>query len=194
MLWVAAVALAGCAAPACRYTTDDAREMTQDPDKLLAYFIDQLLCGQYAPAHEYGLSRRTKQGLDYNAFFLAITHEQKGVKPLELDVTRRLLAGIRQHQLVVDGDSGRALWCNAEFGFSHPVRLVAEKIGRRKTFWTYEFSLESLEELMKAAVGAAMAWFNRQREVADGRVYAYPPEWRHAAVATTCSCDAKKAK
>jgi hypothetical protein len=169
---------AGCEAPPCRYGTEEAKVMTQDPKKLLAYFIDQILCGQLAAAHEHGLSRETKQQIDYNAFYLGLTHEQNGIKPLELDVTRRLLGGLRQEDLIVDGNRARASWSNPEFGFLHPVRLVHQRVGR-KTFWYFDFTREELEQFMKVAVDASLAWFRRQRQVADGRLYTYPRDWQY---------------
>ena len=100
------------------------------------------------------------------------------------ELTRRVILGFEQHSVTVAEDRKTAVarWCNKEFGIFRDYRLLSELGGR---IWTIDFTGEQLEEL----VPAAFAWFRRQREVADGRIYAYPPDWTHARAAETCGCE-----
>jgi hypothetical protein len=191
----AIVALAACApAPVKTYDVEDAKKMVADPDQLLDYLMTQLLAKEFGSAHEYGLSRDTKALLRYELFHAALTMEQSGVgRPLDLEVTRRLLRGLRQHGLHVEGASATARWCNPEFGFSHPVRLSQQKIGRKR-LWGYDFTRDELEGFMRAAQDAALAWFSHQKKVADGKLYTYPPDWHHTPLGSSCRCAAAPAR
>ena len=171
--------LAACAAPACRYTIEDAKTMTQDPAQLHAYFMDQIRCGQYGNAYEHCFSKTARESLgpyESSPFYFVI----------QFELVKRMIVGLEQHDVRVDEGARTATvrWCNREFGLSREYRLVEERVGRTKKFWKYDFTRQQLEELKDAA----FAWFRRQKEVADGRLYSYPPDWQYSPLGGACTC------
>jgi hypothetical protein len=101
------------------------------------------------------------------------------------DLTRRVILGFEQHdfQLSPDGTEARARWCNREFGISRDFRFVSRVRGQAR-LWEVQITRDQVEELARAG----LVWFRKQREAADGRVYAYPPDWIAANVSATCGC------
>ncbi len=171
--------LAACAAPTSQFTIEDAKTMTQDPAKLHAYFIDQIKCGQYGNAYEHCFSNAAKASLgayESSPFYFVI----------QFELVKRMMVGLEQHEVRL-GEGGRtavARWCNREFGISREYSLVEERIGRTKRFWKYDFTRVQLEELKDAA----FAWFRRQKDAADGRLYSYPPDWQYSPLGSACDC------
>jgi len=186
--WAALAGLAACsAAPVKKYDVEDTKKMVVDPERMLDFLMTQLLAAEFASAYENGLSPATKAGMSYEIFYLGVTREVSGFKPLELEVTRRLLGSLVQHGLRVDGAAATARWCSPDFGFSHPVRMTRTAIGRKR-LWGYDFTRAELEGFMRAAQDAALAWFEHQKKVADGKLYTYPPDWHHTPLGSACSC------
>ena len=101
------------------------------------------------------------------------------------DLTRRIILGFEQHsfRLLENGEQAVARWCNPEFGISREFRFVSQVRGSVR-LWKVEITRDQVEELARAG----MDWFRKQREVADGRVYAYPPDWVAASVSAKCGC------
>jgi hypothetical protein len=104
------------------------------------------------------------------------------------DLTRRIILGFEQHgfQLLESGKEAVARWCNPEFGISRDFRFVSREIPGGR-LWKVEITREQVEELAHAG----LVWFRKQREAADGRVYAYPPDWVAANVSASCDCGRK---
>ena len=104
------------------------------------------------------------------------------------DLTRRIILGFEQHgfQLLESGKEAVARWCNPEFGISRDFRFVSREMPGGR-LWKVEITREQVEELAHAG----LVWFRKQREAADGRVYAYPPDWVAANVSASCGCGRK---
>jgi hypothetical protein len=123
----------------------------------------------------------------------AVAAEVTSLQPAELtmgvhntiapDLTRRILLGFEQHDVRVSEDRSQAVarWCNKEFGISRDFTLLSTAGGR---IWKLQITREQIEELARAGLD----WFRKQREVADGRIYAYPPDWVATNVAASCKC------
>jgi len=164
---------ASCAAPQSQYGMEDAKIMTQDPEKLHAYFMDQIRGRDFANAHNYGLAKGARAALPYEQFYFVIQWE----------LVQRMILGFEQHAVDVKGAAGTVTWCNPEFGLSRKYRIVGMKIGT-KTFWGYDFTRDELQELKDRA----FEWFGRQKSAADGRLYTYPPDWRYTPLGGACGC------
>jgi hypothetical protein len=168
---LAAALFAGCAqAP----EADPPRlaEVNQDPVRLHGYFM-------YMIRHDLEAKAAKVTTVDENALRFAIKNT---IAP---DLTRRLVLGFEQHSVTVaENDESRiARWCNKEFGISREYPLAQlEQAGKK--YWVINFTRDQLRELPEAA----MAWFRRQRQAADGRIYAYPPDWVAVPVMATCPC------
>jgi len=148
-------------------------EINQDPAKLHGYFM-------YMIRNEMEAMAAKVTRVDEKALRFAI---QNTVAP---DLTRRLVLGFEQHSVTVaENDESRiARWCNKEFGISREYHLAQMESSSGKKYWVIDFTREQLAELPEAA----MAWFRRQRQAAEGRIYAYPPDWTPVPVMATCPC------
>lgn len=154
------------------------KDVVKDPARLHAYFTSMLRQGEIAQAHKV-LSTDARRRVPYEVFFLSVRNTQAP------DLTLRVLTSFDQRAVSVAPDAleGTVRWCSPEFGLCRDYRVVADKIGTKR-IWGLDFTRENLEELLPAA----LAWFRRQREAADGRIYAYPPDWTYARVDSTCTC------
>lgn len=163
----AAFLLAGCASVPDQ---DEERpsKVAKDPARIHGFFVKKVRDRLEAEAAQVTT-------LDPNAFTIGVRNR---IAP---DLTRRILLGFEQHGLKVDGPAATARWCNREFGISRDFRLVLDPVLR---IWLLEITREQIEELATAG----LAWFRRQREAADGRIYAYPPDWVATNVSATCPC------
>jgi hypothetical protein len=165
----AALVIAGCAAVP---PGDEERpkDVVKDPARIHGFFVKKIR--ERLP----GVAAQVTT-LDPNQFVIGVNNQ---VAP---DLTRRILLGFEQHDVRVAEDRSKATvrWCNKEFGISRDFTLRSEHQGR---VWLLEITREQIEEL----ANAGLAWFRRQREVADGRIYAYPPDWSPALVTPTCPC------
>jgi len=164
---LAALLLAGCAATPGQ-DPEPAKDVIKDPAKIHGFFLRMIRDRQEKMA-------AMVTTLNPDEFYLGIRNR---IAP---DLTRRILLGFEQHDLKVEGESAVARWCNKEFGISRDFKLISQVGGR---LWKLEITREQIEELAKAG----LAWFRRQREAADGRIYAYPPDWIPAPVMTSCPC------
>lgn len=165
----AAALLAGCAV-APGQDEENFRDVLKDPNRIHGFFVRKIR------DREPGIAAQVTS-LDSNQFVLGVNNQ---VAP---DLTRRILLGFEQHDLKrhENGQSATARWCNKEFGISRDFKLTSKHGGK---LWQLEITREQIEELAQAG----LAWFRRQREAADGRIYAYPPDWVAANVSVSCSC------
>lgn len=165
-----AVALAAGCASLPGQDEEPAKDVIKDPAKIHGFFVKKIR--ERLP----GIAAQVTT-LDTNSFVIGVNNK---IAP---DLTRRILLGFEQHDVKVSEDRTKATarWCNKEFGLSRDFTLRSEAGGR---IWKLEITREQIEELATAGI----AWFRRQREAADGRVYAYPPDWSPALVTTTCRC------
>lgn len=165
----AALVVAGCASVE-EQDEERPKDVIKDPARIHGFFVQKIR--QRLP----GIAAQVTT-LDTNQFVIGVNNQ---IAP---DLTRRILLGFEQHDVQVAEDRSRATvrWCNKEFGLSRDFTLRSEFGGR---IWKLEITREQIEELAHAG----LAWFRRQREVADGRIYAYPPDWTHANVSASCPC------
>ncbi len=174
---LAAAALASaCAAPGGPAPDPGPlKEVVRDPARLHSYFVEMIRRDEPAAAHKVIAAGV----LPYEAFYLGLHNTQAP------DLTRRVLLGFRQAAVKVsaDGDSATLRWHNEEFGICRDYRAASQVVAGRK-IWGLVLSRADLEEL----VPAALAWFRRQRDAADGRFHAYPPDWTYASVGASCDC------
>ncbi len=161
------LSLPGCVSTPC----DDlpSGKALKDPEKLLPTFQEFIRCGEYARAHKC-LSRDAKAAVPYEAFFGAMT---------AYEITGRMIAGLREHG--IDLDAGTMQVCNPEFGIDRKFRIKGEFGGR---LWTLDFTRDDLSFLQEQA----RKWFERQRNVAGGRIHVYPPNWTHSNLIPDCRC------
>ncbi|MBI4566115.1 MAG: hypothetical protein HY716_15625 [Planctomycetes bacterium] len=151
----------------------------QNPAHPFDYFMEMIRCDLPAKAREI-LSADAKKRFPEGSFTLAVRNT------LAPDATKRLILGFEQHSVTVspDGETALARWCNREFGVFLDIRLMRERLAGR-WYWAIDFTREQLVETLEPAL---MAWYRRQRDAADGRIYAYPPDWEYAPVAADCPC------
>lgn len=163
------VFLAGCATVP-EQDEEPAKDVIKDPAKIHGFFVRKIR--ERLP----GVAAQVTT-LNPDQFVIGVNNR---IAP---DLTRKILLGFEQHDLRVaeDKTTATARWCNPEFGISRDFTLRSELQGR---IWKLEITREQIEELATAG----LAWFRRQREVADGRIYAYPPDWSPALVSATCRC------
>jgi len=166
----AALLVAGCAAVP-EQDEEHPKDIVKDPERIHGYFIRMIRERQESKAAEVTTLRPTEQ------LVLGIRNR---IAP---DLTRRILLGFEQHGVKVEEDRSAATvrWCNKEFGISRDFRLISKHGGK---IWELDITREHIEELATAG----LAWFRRQREVADGRIYAYPPDWVATNVSPSCKC------
>lgn len=172
-LLLAAALLAGCAALP-EQEEERPKDIIKDPARIHGFFVKKIREG------EPGVAALVTT-LDSNAFVIGVNNR---IAP---DLTRRILLGFEQHNLRVEDDKSRAVarWCNKEFGISRDFTLRSEARG---LIWKLEITREQIDEL----ANAGLAWFRKQREVADGRIYAYPPDWVATPLTPTCPCEQVK--
>ena len=142
--------------------------VAKDPARIHEFFIRKIREREEAVAAQVTT-------LDPNAFTMGVRNR---VAP---DLTRRILLGFEQHELKVEGKEAVARWCNREFGISRDFRMVLDP---QIKIWMLVITREQIEELATAG----LAWFRKQREAAEGRIYVYPPDWIAANVSPTCKC------
>lgn len=161
--------LAGCASVPGQ-DEEPAKDVIKDPAKIHGFFVKKIR------DREPGVAAQVTT-LDSNQFVIGVNNR---IAP---DLTRKILLGFEQHDLRVaeNKSTATARWCNPEFGISRDFTLRSELQGR---IWRLEITREQIEELATAG----LAWFRKQREAADGRIYAYPPDWIAANVAASCKC------
>lgn len=161
--------VAGCAAPP-EQDIDRPSDIVKDPSRIHEFFLKKIREREDKVAAQVTT-------LDPDAFYFGVRNE---IAP---DLTRRILLGFEQHEVRVNEDrqGGIARWCNKEFGLSYDFPLRSEIRGK---IWRLHITREQIEELARAG----LAWFRKQREAADGRVYAYPPDWIATPVSTSCPC------
>jgi hypothetical protein len=148
------------------------KDIVKDPSRIHEFFLRKI--------------RQREEGVAAKVTTLSSEELYFGVRNrIAPDLTRRILLGFEQHDVKVDPDgiSGTARWCNNEFGISRDFQLRATVYPGGK-FWQLVITREQIEELARAG----LAWFRKQREVADGRIYAYPPDWVATNVTATCKC------
>jgi len=167
LLPVAAL-LAGCAS-APEQDEERPGQIAKDPARIHGYFLRKIRDRMEGEAAKV-------TSLSYEELYFGVRNR---IAP---DLTRRIILGLEQHDLKVSEDRATATvrWCNKEFGISRDFTL--RSVGGK--FWQLQITREQIEELAKAGLD----WFKRQREVADGRIYAYPPDWVATNVAATCAC------
>jgi len=159
--------IAGCAGMP-EQDSEPVKDVIKDPSRIHGFFIRKIR------DREPGIAAQVTT-LDPDQFVIGVNNR---IAP---DLTRRILLGFEQHDVKVEKDFAVARWCNKEFGISRDFRIRSELGGR---LWKLEITREQIEELATAG----LAWFRKQREAADGRIYAYPPDWSAAPVMTSCPC------
>ncbi len=164
----AAVLLASCAAVPEGQEEERPKDVVKDPARIHGFFIRMIR------EDKPGIAAQVTT-LDETAFTIGVRNR---IAP---DLTRRILLGFEQHDVRVDGDRATVRWCNKEFGLSRDFGLISKHGGK---VWQLEITREQIEELATAG----LAWFRKQREAADGRIYAYPPDWIATNVSTSCKC------
>lgn len=166
----------GCASqPEPVPTLDEMRAQMKDPKGLLAIFQRLVRTEQYAVLWKHCLAVDPTTGrkfLEQEPFQLAMTNQE--VRP----VLPQLISSLEAHS--VDEKAGTVRICSPEYGISRDfrVRLLA------KRFWQFLFTMEDIDYFRERA----LAWFRKQVEVADGRHFAYPPDWKYARVVARCEC------
>jgi hypothetical protein len=172
-LLLPAALLSACAS-APGQEEESPKDVIKDPTRIHGFFIRMI--------------REDKPGIAAQVTTLQEAELTIGVRNrIAPDLTRRILLGFEQHRVTVDENQEFAVarWCNNEFGISRDFKLISKFRGK---VWQLEITREQIEELAHAG----LAWFRKQREVADGRIYAYPPDWKAANVSASCKCDAEK--
>ena len=172
-LLLAASLLAGCAAVP-QQDEERPKDVIKDPARIHGFFLKMI--------------REDKPGIAAQVTSIGEEALTIGVRNrIAPDLTRRILLGFEQHDLKVSDDraTATARWCNREFGLSRDFQLRSEAGGR---IWKLQITREQIEELANAGLG----WFRKQREVADGRIYAYPPDWVPTPVSPKCPCEQAK--
>jgi len=161
--------LAGCASVP-EQEEESPKDIVKDPSRIHGFFIRMIR------EDKPGIAAQVTS-LDEAALTLGVRNQ---IAP---DLTRRVLLGFEQHDIRINDDkqSGVVRWCNKEFGLSYDFPLTSKYSGK---VWTVVITREQIEELATAG----LAWFRRQREAADGRIYAYPPDWVAANVSALCKC------
>ena len=165
----AAVLLAGCAAGPGQ-DEENPRDVVKDPARIHGFFLQMI--------------RERKETIATQVTTLPEGHLYFGVRnQIAPDLTRRILLGFEQHsiEVVEEGRLAIVTWCNREFGIFRKFRLVRTP---QHPVWRLEITREQIEELATAG----LAWFKRQRDAADGRIYAYPPDWVATNVSASCGC------
>jgi hypothetical protein len=172
LMLAAAALLAGCA-ELPEQEEERPKDIIKDPARIHGFFL-----------------KKIREGLP------GVAAEVTSLQPAELtigvnntiapDLTRKILLGFEQHDVSVSEDRKTATvrWCNREFGVSRDFQLRSELNGR---IWKLQITREQIEELAHAG----LAWFRKQRDVADGRIYAYPPDWVAAPLTPKCPCERK---
>jgi hypothetical protein len=165
----AALLVAGCASLP-EQEGERPSQVGKDPARIHGFFIQKIREREEKKA-------AAVTTLNEDAFYFGVRNQ---IAP---DLTRRILLGFEQHDVKVAEDRSTATvrWCNPEFGISHHFTMRSEFGGR---LWKLEISVEQIEEFARAG----LRWFERQREAADGRIYAYPPDWKAARVSPRCPC------
>jgi len=154
----------GCAGAPC----DDlpSGKELKDPTRLLPVFREFMRCGEYAKAHKCLMPG----AMSYEEFYLGFTAFK--------DTTAHLVRGLVEHG--IDASAGTIRLCNPEFGVSRDFRIARFK----NLIWTFDFT----EADIRYFQDRALAWFRKQTQAADYRIYTYPPNWTYARVDGTCSC------
>jgi hypothetical protein len=167
-LLLPAALLSACASAPVQ---DDERpkDVIKDPARIHGFFLRKIREREESVAAQVTTLRPPEQ------LYFGIRNE---IAP---DLTRRILLGFEQHDVRVDGAIATVRWCNPEFGISRDFTLKSELGGK---IWLLDITRDQIEELAHAG----LAWFRKQREAADGRIYAYPPDWVAANVSATCKC------
>jgi hypothetical protein len=167
----AAALIAGCAALPEEQEPDRPKDIIKDPARIHGFFLRMIR------DREEGIAAQVTTLVPPEQLYFGVRNQ---IAP---DLTRRILLGFEQHDLRVAEDKSHAIvrWCNPEFGISREFTLRSEAGGR---IWKLDITRDQIEELARAG----LAWFRKQREAADGRVYAYPPDWVAARVSATCPC------
>jgi hypothetical protein len=167
----AAALLAGCAGVP-EQEEERPSQIAKDPAKIHGFFLRKIRAG--LPGVAAAVTTLGPEELTIGV--------NNTIAP---DLTRRILLGFEQHSVVVapDGMTATARWCNPEFGLSNEFHLRAEKLAGR-ILWKLVVTREQIEDFARAGI----AWFRKQREAADGRIYAYPPDWVAANVSNRCGC------
>ncbi len=166
-LFLLSITLSGCVSIPCEDLPSG--KALKDPEKLLPTFQAFIQCGEYSRAHKC-LSRSAKSAVPYEAFYGAMT---------AFDITAKMIAGLQEHG--IDTTKGTMQVCNPEFGIDREFRIKGEFGGR---LWTLDFSREDLSYLQDQA----KKWFEKQRQVAGGRIYVYPPDWTYSKLISNCRC------
>ncbi|HEU4339029.1 MAG TPA: hypothetical protein VFS19_03085 [Planctomycetota bacterium] len=165
-----AVALAAGCASLPGQDEEPVKDIIKDPAKIHGFFIRKIREREELIAAKVTTLRPEEQ-----LFF--------GVRnTIAPDLTRRILLGLEQHKVEVapEGRTARVQWCNPEFGISREFQMVNPS-GK---IWQLDITREQIEDFARAG----LAWFRRQREAADGRIYAYPPDWVATKVSASCPC------
>ena len=170
-LLAAAGILSGCAS-APEQEEERWSQVVKDPARIHGFFLRMIRQGQPGIAAKVTTIGEEELTIGIN----------NRIAP---DLTRRVLLGFEQHDVKVaeDGSTATARWCNPEFGLSYEFRLRLQILSGHK-LWRLEITREQIEGLAQAGI----AWFKKQREAADGRIYAYPPDWAAASVSSRCGC------
>ncbi|HEY3226757.1 MAG TPA: hypothetical protein VGK61_07180 [Planctomycetota bacterium] len=166
---LAALLIAGCAA-APEQDAEPVKDVIKDPAKIHGFFLRKIRDREEAIAAKVTTLKEEE----------LVIGIRNRIAP---DLTRRIILGFQQHSIRVaeDGKTAVARWCNPEFGITWDIDIVRNP---KLPIWQLHITREEIEELAPAG----LAWFRRQREAADGRIYAYPPDWTPAPVMTSCPC------
>lgn len=150
---------------------EERRERLKDPANVWPMFQEHLRRGEYSKAHSLITPSAAAAHLPYEVFYIIFA---------SFEAPRRMVAKMQAHKVEGGATPGRLLLCSPEFGVSREVKLT-KFMGK---VWTLDFARDDVEYFK----GRPMDWYRHQVKRADGRHFAYPPDWTYAPLARTCSC------